>query len=169
MSTSTPTYAQVTQLPAQIERVVPPEFIDQNGHMNIGRYLELGAVALWERCKDDLGMSAGYVRDRGLSNFTAEHHLLYVAEILEGEQVGVHVRLVERSDKALHSVSLIVNQTRQQLACVMETTLIHIDLGTRRPVPFPDDVAPLIDAGLKADNLDWPAPLSGSMGVRRTS
>lgn len=157
------------QLPAQIDRVVPPEFIDENGHMNIGRYLELGAVGLWERCKTDLGMPAGYVLDRGLSNFTAEHHLRYLAEILEGEQVTAHVRLVARSAKALHSVSLIVNQTQQQLACVMETTLVHIDMGTRRPVPFPDDVAPLIDAGLKSDDLEWPAPLTGSMGVRRTS
>lgn len=157
------------QLPAQIDRTVPSEYIDENGHMNIGRYLELGAVGLWERCKNDLGMPAGYVRERQLSNFTAEHHLRYVAEILQGERLSVHVRLVERSDKALHALSLIVNRSREQVACVMETILVHVDMQTRRPTSFPDDVAPLIDAGLALDDVEWPAPLSGAMGVRRRS
>lgn len=155
------------ELPAQLEITVPPEFIDENGHMNIGRYLEVGGRGLWRRCQDELGMPESYITDRGLSSFTAEHHLTYLSEMLEGEQVSVHVRLIARSDKVFHAISLIVNQTRQRLACVMEAMIVHMDMGPRRPSPFPDDVASLLDAGLKADDLAWPAPLSGSMGVQR--
>ncbi|MFI5430270.1 thioesterase family protein [Aeromicrobium sp. UC242_57] len=167
MSISIPTYDQIMELPAQIDRPVPPEFIDENGHMNIGRYLELGANALWARLQNDLGITTEYVQSRGLSTFTAEHHLTYLSEMLEGEQVSVHVRLVGRSDKALHSVALVVNQTQQRLACIMESVIIHIDMGPRRPVEFPADIVPLLDAGLKSDDLVWPAPVNGSMGVRR--
>jgi acyl-CoA thioester hydrolase len=167
VSTSFPTFDQVLELPAQIVRHVPAEYIDENGHMNIGRYLLLGGSALWQRCIDELGMPESYIADRGLSTFTAEHHLTYYAEILEGEEVSVHVRLIDRSDKTFHAISLIVNRDRQQVACVVEAMLVHMDMTTRRPTDFPDDVAALLDAALTSDAVEWPAPLSGSIGVRR--
>lgn len=161
------TYHQITELPAQIVMTVPPEFIDENDHMNIGRYLELGGEGLWKRCQSDLGMPENYIAERGLSTFTAEHHIQYFAEVLEGEEVGVHVRLIGRSDKVLHMAALITNRTKEQFACLVEATIVHIDMSTRRPTPFPADVADLIDAGITSDDLGWPLPLSGSMGVRR--
>lgn len=162
-----PTYAEVDELPRHLELAVPPEFIDANGHVNIGRYLELGGKALWHRCKTELGMPADYIDRRGLSTFTAEHHLTYHAELLEGHDVSVRVRLLERSSKVLHAVALVVDETNRRLACTMEATLVHMDMTQRRPVDFPDDVAALIDVGLATDDLSWPAPVSGSMGVKR--
>lgn len=161
-----PTYEQVLELAPQQVLVIPPEHIDDNGHMNIGRYFEMGGRALWTRCIDDLGMDDTYLSERAMSTFTAEHHLRYFAEILQGQEASVHTRLVARSDKVLHGVSLIVNRSTRQLACTMEFTVIHIDMATRRPTPYPDDVATLLDAALKADDLAWPAPLCGAMGVR---
>lgn len=162
-----PTYEQVDQLPRHLDLTVPAEFIDENGHMNIGRYLELGGRALWQRCQRELGMRGDYIEERGLSTFTAEHHLTYHAELLEGADVSVRVRLVARSAKVLHSVCLIVDETNRRLACTMETTVVHVDMSERRPIDFPDDIAALIDAGLAADDRPWPAPLCGAMGVRR--
>ncbi|KAA1380892.1 thioesterase [Aeromicrobium fastidiosum] len=135
--------------------------------MNIGRYMELGGTALWQRCRHELGMSDDYIELRGFSTFTAEHHLTYHAELLEGDDVSVRVRLVARSDKVMHVVCLIVDETHRRLACTMETTAVHVDMTTRRPTPFPDDVTALIDAAIAADDRPWPAPLSGAMGVRR--
>jgi acyl-CoA thioester hydrolase len=169
VSISLPTYEQAAELPAQIDRAVPPEFIDDNGHMNIGRYLELGGRALWTRCIDDLGMGRDYIRDRGMSTFTAEHHIQYFAELLEGQHVTARVRLLARSDKALHAVSLIVDESSRRLACVVETIVVHMDMTTRRPTPFPDDVAEQVDAALKVDDVGWSAPVCGSMGIRSRS
>lgn len=163
-----PSYEQVLELPAQRVQVIPPEFIDLNGHMNIGRYLHLGAEGLWQRCSTDLAMGESYIPERGMTNFTAEHHLRYLAEVLEGEEVSTHVRLISRSSKVLHGMALIVNRTRQQLACTVEVTLVHIDMASRRTTPFPDDIAPLVDAAIKADDLDWPAPVCGAMGAHRS-
>jgi acyl-CoA thioester hydrolase len=39
--TPLPSYDQVLELPAVITRPVPPEYLDENDHMNIGRYLEV--------------------------------------------------------------------------------------------------------------------------------
>ena len=162
-----PTYEQVEGLPSHLDVTVPADYIDENGHMNIGRYLELGGKALWQRCQRELGMPDDYIERRGFSTFSAEHHLTYHAELLEGNDVSVRVRLVGRSAKVLHAVCLIVDETHRRLACTMETTVVHMDMSQRRPVDFPDDVAALIDAGLAADDRPWPAPLCGAMGVRR--
>jgi acyl-CoA thioester hydrolase len=167
VNTSLPSHDQILELPAQTRRVVPPEFIDENGHMNIGRYLELGGHALWGRCLGDLGMDESYIPERGMSTFTAEHHIQYFAEILEGADVSVRVRLLERSDKVFHAVSLVVDETNRRLACSVEAFIVHMDMTTRRPTPFPDDIAALLDIALKDDALAWPAPVCGSMGVRR--
>jgi acyl-CoA thioester hydrolase len=163
-----PSYEQVLELPAQIVRVIPPNYIDLNGHMNIGRYLLLGGEGVWHRCTE-LGMGDTYIPERGLSNFTAEHHIRYFTEVLEGEEVSTHVRLIARSDKALHALALIVNRSRQQLACTVEVTLVHMDMRSRRPTGFPADIAPLIDAALADDTCEWPAPVCGAMGVRRSA
>jgi acyl-CoA thioester hydrolase len=162
-----PTYDQVDQLPRHLEQTVPAEYIDENGHVNIGRYLELGGKALWRRCQRELGMPEDYIERRGFSTFTAEHHLTYHAELLEGQDVSVRVRLVDRSAKVLHAVCLIVDETNRRLACTMESTAVHVDMADRRPADFPDDVVALIDAALAADERRWPAPLCGAMGVRR--
>lgn len=167
VSNDAPTYDQITELPTQTAMAVPPSFIDENSHMNIGRYLELGGEGMWRRCQGDLGMPPTYIAERGFSTFTAEHHIQYFAEVLEGEEVSVHVRLIGRSDKVLHMAALIANRTQQQFSCMVEATIVHIDMRTRRPTPFPDDVADLIDTAIKSDDRDWALPLSGSMGVRR--
>ena len=162
-----PTYDQVDDLPSHLDVTVPADYIDENGHMNIGRYLQLGGTALWHRCQRELGMPEDYIERRGFSTFTAEHHLTYHSELLLGDDVSVRIRLVGRSDKVLHAVCLIVDDTHRRLACTMETTAVHIDMAQRRPAPFPDDVATLIDDALAADDRPWPVPLSGAMGVRR--
>ena len=40
--TTLPTYEQILKLPAQFDQTVPEEFIDENGHMNIGDYFRRG-------------------------------------------------------------------------------------------------------------------------------
>ncbi len=158
------------ELPAQIERTVPAEYIDENGHVNIGRYLELGGKGLWKRFQSELGMPDSYISERRLSTFTAEHHIRYYSEILQGEDVSVHVRLLERSSRAAHAMSFIVNRTHRRLACTVEVSIVHVDMVHRRPTEFPDDVAELMDAALKTETeLDWPAPVCGTMGARRPS
>jgi acyl-CoA thioester hydrolase len=162
-----PTYDQVLELPAVIKRSVPQEYLDENDHMNIGRYLEVASYALWESTAT-IGMGPAYIEERNLSSFTAEHHLRYFSELRLGEDFSAHVRLIERSDKVLHSITFLLDRSRQALSFTCEATLLHIDMSTRRPTPYPDDIATGLDQ-LIAEHaaVTWPAPVSGAMGVRR--
>lgn len=162
-----PTVDEVLQLPAAREGVVPPEYLDENDHMNIGRYLEEASLGLWQRTIE-LGMGPEYLEERRLTTFTAEHHLSYLSELRLGDALSVHVRLLERSDKVLHTITFVVDRTHGRLAATCEATLVHVGFDTRRPEPFPDDVRAALDAEVAAsDALDWAAPVCGVMGVRR--
>ncbi|MBK5218146.1 MAG: thioesterase family protein [Propionibacteriales bacterium] len=163
-----PTAKQVLQLPSVTEREVPPEFLDENLHMNIQHYLTLGARAVGGLC-DELGLgNQSYIDERRLTIFTAEQHLHYYAEMRLGQQLSVHVRLLERSAKALHAMAFLLNRSNDELAFTLEVTLVHVGMDTRRPVDFPGDIADRVDAAIaEHSGLSWPAPVCGVMGVRR--
>ena len=44
--------------------------------------------------------------------FALEQHLTYRREVLVGDEVAVHLRLVDRSEKLIHLVSYLVNHSR---------------------------------------------------------
>lgn len=161
------TYEQISLLPLTAEHVVGPEHLDVNGHMNIGHYFAFGGHAMWDRNRQDLGMPDSYIAERGLTTFTAEQHLCYLAEAVAGDEIGVHTVAVDAGPKAIHMAALITNRTHGRLACVMESIAVHVDFGTRRPVPFPDDVAALIAAAIEGDCVDIELPLSGAIAIRR--
>ena len=162
-----PTYDQITQLPARVEQVVPPEFIDENGHMNIRHYFDAASHALWY-LNIALGMDESYNADRELSLFTVEQHLRYFSEMNLGDRFTVHGRLLERSGKVLHGMAFVVSPDSESLACTFEATYIHVSMTTRRSVPIPDDLAARFDAEIaRGDELGWAAPVCGAMGVHR--
>jgi len=167
-TTTPPTVDEVLQLPSMTEQEVPPEFLDENLHMNIQHYLTLGARAVGIRC-DELGLgNQSYIDERRLTIFTAEQHLHYYAEMRLGQKLSVHVRLLERSAKALHAMAFLLNRSNDELAFTLEVTLVHVGMDSRRPVDFPADIAASVDAAIGEEaDLSWPAPVCGVMGVRR--
>lgn len=167
MTHPAPAFDQVVNLPAVNEGTVTPDFIDLNGHMNIRYYLDYLAWGADTICSG-AGIDLEYRQQRGMGVFAAENHLNYYRELREGEKFSVHVRPVERTDKALHLVALLLDRTNDRLACTLETVLIHVDLTSRRATPIPDDVATGLDREFAAyDDVDWPAPLCGAMFLRR--
>ena len=161
-----PTVEQVSEIPTMNTLLVPQEFLDENQHMNISHYLTLAARGVGARC-DDMGLGQSYIDDRRLTIFTAEHHIHYCAEVLQGQELSVHVRLLERSVKVLHAMAFLVNRSTDALACTLEVALVHVGMDTRRPEAFPEDIASRIDEAIKADAYSWPSPVCGVMGVHR--
>jgi acyl-CoA thioester hydrolase len=162
-----PSYDQVLELPALLEGSVTPDFIDVNGHMNIRHYLDNGAFSADVICRR-VGIDDAYRTQRRMGVFTAEHHLRYFAEMHEGDKFTVHTRVLERSAKVCHLMAFILDRTDEVLTCTVEIVLVHVDMDTRRPVDFPDDVAAAVDGWVESSrSVQWPAPVCGSMGIRR--
>jgi acyl-CoA thioester hydrolase len=159
---------EVRQLPALLTARVEPEWIDVNGHMNVRHYLELCAAGTSILCYDQVGIDDAYRAERRMGVFTAEHHLRYFSELHLGEKLSVHVRVLERSDKVVHMVALLVDDTHDRLANTLEVTLVHVDMDTRKAVALPEEIAAAFDQEIAVSHaLDWEAPVCGAMGVRR--
>ena len=162
-----PSAEQVLALPTAYSVVVPPDYTDGNGHLNIARYMQLHSDGGWAYFAR-FGLSEESAATGGPTTFDVEHHVVYRREVLAGQEVSVHVRLVDRSDTALHSIQFLVNRTTGEVANSHEAMSISMDLRTRTVAPIPGELARRLDVRLAADRaLGWEPPLCGAMAIRR--
>jgi acyl-CoA thioester hydrolase len=161
-----PAADQVLQLPAETTCLVPPEFEDSNGHMNIRHYFDLqteAVAALFERIGYVLGRAG-----RRVGPFTLEQHLRYHREVVVGAEVSAHLRLVGRSEKLLQGMAFLVDRTQDRVANTFEFMVGNVDLETRRLVPFTASAAEAVDRELEASRrLDWEVPRFPALGLRQ--
>lgn len=162
-----PTYKQIVQLPALFDQKVREEFIDENGHMNIGDYFRLCSHAMW-KSTITAGLGETYIAEHQQSLFTVEQHMRYYGELRLGQRFTVHTRLLERSARVVHGMTFVVDQERGALACTQETTLVHVSTASRSTVDIPVAIGDALDDMIAAsDALGWDAPVCGAMGIRR--
>jgi acyl-CoA thioester hydrolase len=144
---------------------VPPEYEDENGHMNMRYY-----VALFDEAGYGLVAAAGltveYHRAQQTGGFDLEHHVHYLNEVGIGDTVAVYSRVVARTAKRVHYLMFMVNESRDKLAAIFECVNAFADLSVRKTAPYPPEIAAALD-GLVARYaaLDWDAPVCGVMGA----
>lgn len=159
-----PSIDLVRSLPAYFEMTVPEDYIDENGHMNITKYFDLGAWAPWKRM-NALGVGDDYIERRQQSFFTVEHRIKYLSELRLGEALSVRPAIVARTGKAAHGISFVVDEARDRIACTMEILYVHVSMETRRAEPIPDDVAAAFDAEIA--QRAWALEVATGLTLRR--
>ena len=166
MTPPLPELSDITRSTAATRLVVPPEFIDVNGHMNVQHYLHVGTLGTGTLVAA-VGIDDAYRRDRGRSVFTRRHVVDYVSELILGDQVSIHSFVIDRSTTAMHLMSYVLDLGRSRVAATVEILLVHVDLASRRPVP----IEPVVAAALDEERLSASAtgivhPLSGAITLR---
>jgi acyl-CoA thioester hydrolase len=151
--------------PVCLRLTVPESYRDPNGHMNMRWY-----IAIFDDAGDHLylrlGLTPEYHRQHGTGTFDLEHHTHFLSEVVPGDRVAVHVRIVAQSARRMHYLMFMVNETRGKLAAIFECMTAFADLKVRRTAPFPREIAAKIEADVAAGaTLDWPAPVCGAMQV----
>lgn len=162
-----PSVHEIRQLPSFHEQLVPEHWADGNGHLNMARYLGLHDQALWPyNARFGFDKHHRDVDRRGL--FTLEQHLVYHSEVLVGEEVTVHCRLLARTEKLIHGISFVLNASRDSLANTMEFVTAYVDLDRRKTTAFPDRITAHLDRELGSHaRLGWTATVSRPIGVGR--
>ncbi len=157
----------LSSLPVTNHKVIPPDYIDIMGHMNVMWYLHIfdgGTRNLFS----SFGFGGDYVRRTGMGSFALESHIRYLAELKEGEAVTVRSRVLDRSAKTIHFFHFMTKDRDGTLAATIEILGAHADLNLRKIVPFPAEVLDQLDPLLQAhQQLPWEAPVCGFIGVRR--
>lgn len=160
-----PSATQVRELDLLAEHIIPPDWEDQNGHVNIQYYQTLYEIGGWPMLAR-AGVDLDYFGKRRLGIFDLEHHIYYLSELHVGERVTMHGRFLAKNRKRLHGMLFIVNADRDELACTLEFMSTSASLTTRRTNEFPDDIVAGLDALMDAEKgIDWPAPVCGAMAI----
>ena len=161
--TQFPTLEQIRELPIQLDYVIPPEWEDRNGHVNVQFYLALFELGGW-KVLEQFGVDDDWLLRNAYSFFDLEHHLHYLAEIGVGDRVTAYNRVVGISAKRFHGLYLIVNETRERLGGVLEYISNGVDMNLRRTAVMPAELSRgLEDLYRQHQRLSWAPPLCGIM------
>lgn len=159
-----PTTEQVRELEPIYSRSVPADWEDLNGHVNVQYYLRLYEEAGWPLLKA-WGLDK-QTEHPSFSIFDLEQHLSYLAEMHVGDEVSLHNRVVALSQKRFHGLFFVVNDSRDQVACIIEYISSGADLKLRRTTPLIPQLATYLEQAVElSKSLTWPAPLCGIMSA----
>lgn len=157
----------LSSLPVTNRKIIPVDFIDIMGHMNVMWYIHIfdhGTRNLFNR----FGFGEEYIQRTGMGSFALESHIRYLAEVKLGEAVTVRSRVLDRSAKTIHFLHFMTRDDDESLAATIEVLGAHADLTRRKVTPFPPEVLVQLDALLNVHRqLPWQAPVCGFIGVRK--
>ncbi len=157
---------QVLKLPCTHEQIIPTEYLDLNGHMNVMYYTHVGNMGL-RKFMDNVGLAWDRIKSGERGTFALRQVLSYLNELREGERVALHTGLAGYDNKRLHFVHYIVSLDKNVIASVDERVAIYIDMSTRRTTNFePDVLEKLAEAKAYFDSLGWHPELSGAIKLK---
>ncbi len=136
--------------------VVRPEWIDYNGHMNVGYYqvvFDLAADAFF----DFLGLTQDFRKRHGSTTFALECHANFLREVKQGDPLRFEARLLDFDAKRIHFYQEMFHGTEGYLAASQESLSSHVSMATRRTAPFPEELLGKL-AAIKATHAVLPRP-----------
>ncbi|SEL81104.1 carnitine 3-dehydrogenase [Roseovarius azorensis] len=113
-----------------VRRVIPSDWTDYNGHMNEGRYGQIFSDAA-DAVMAHVGADADYIAG-GLSYFTVENTIRFLAEAHAGERVRVETRVTQGEGKKLRCYHEMKRESDGEVLATSDQFMLHVDLKTRR-------------------------------------
>lgn len=112
-----------------LERVIPIDWTDYNGHMNESRYGQVFSDA-GDVVMAMIGADADYIAS-GLSYFTVENLIRFRNETHPHEKIHVDTQVLQAEGKKLRMYHEM-KRDNGELLCTCNQLLIHVSLETRR-------------------------------------
>ena len=135
---------------------IEPEWIDENGHLNMAYY-----NVLFERAIDEafelLGLNHAYYTEGPGTIFIGEAHLRYRREVHLETPVRITVQLIDYDAKRLHLYLEMRHASEGWLAATSELMALHIDKSERKVAQFPADIRDAI-AVMHSAHVALPRP-----------
>jgi len=147
--------------------VVHPEWIDPNGHMNVGYYLVAFDHASDAVCKQ-LGVGWDYTEHKLGMIFALEAHVTYHRELHAGDPLRFTAQILDHDAKRVHLFQSMYHAEAGWLASTNELLFMHIDFETRRAAPWPEETMRRLEAMAAAHKgLPRPEQVGRVIGIRR--
>lgn len=145
-----------THPPVVYRDKVHSEWIDRNGHMNMGYYSVAfdEATTLWF---DLCGLTTEYRRQHGVATFSVEGHTTYERELYEGDPLYVTTQLLDFTDKKIHYFHRMYHSEAGYLAATNELLTIHVDVKHRRATALGSEIQARLEE-IQRLHRDLPRP-----------
>jgi acyl-CoA thioester hydrolase len=123
---------------------VPPDWVDTNGHMNVSFYdrvFDAAEHALFAA----FGVQDEFIRRTGFSVFRLDKLIRYERELMEGDAIAVHSRVLWTDFRRVQAFHELVNADASYRAATSDALSIHVDLAQRKSalITLPEVRAPL--------------------------
>ena len=118
--------------------MVPPEWVDYNGHVHESRYLQVfgdASDALFRH----LGIDAEYLANCG-SYFTVETHLSHLGQTRAGDRIEVSTQVLGFDEKRLHLFHSLYGADGGSPLAVAEQMHLHVEAARGRAGPAGPEV-----------------------------
>ena len=156
--------ADLSQPVLTLNRVVPLDWLDYNGHMTESRYLQAFADST-DRFMEMIGCDAEYIASGG-SYFTAETHIRHLDEVHAGAKITVRTQVILGEGKKMHLWHEMCEGAR--VLATGEHMLLHVAPATRRAAPPAAQVeAALVKIATAHASLPAPEGLGRAVGAPR--
>lgn len=126
-----------------IDRTVPVDWTDYNGHMNESRYGQVFSDAA-DAIMALVGADTAYIAS-GMSYFTVDIKIAFLKETMAGQRVFVKTRVLQGEGKKLRLFHKLQDRDGTLLATA-DQMLIHVNLETRRACEPQPGIAKSIEA-----------------------
>jgi acyl-CoA thioester hydrolase len=125
----------MSEAPITYRGTVYPWHCDHMGHMNVMWYVGKFDEASWQLFAR-LGLTPAALRESGRGMAAVEQQIAYRRELVAGDLVCVHTRVIEVRDKVLRFVHEMVNESSGEIAATTTLTAVHLDTQARRATAF---------------------------------
>ncbi len=119
--------------------VVRPEWIDNNGHMNMGYYLVVFDFAT-DAFFPWVGLGRAHRERHDVTTFCLEAHVTYQRELREGDPLRFTTQLLGFDAKRIHYVHEVYHAHEGYLAATNELMSLHVSRVTRRATTMAPEV-----------------------------
>lgn len=147
---------------------VRDEWIDYNGHLNVGYYLVAFDLAV-EPFFEWLGLTPEFRNANQCSTFALETHLNFLSEVNAGDELRFETRLVDFNQKTIHFYQEMFNVEKNYLAASHESLGAYMDMTQRKTSVMPSAIIDRLEQVHTAHSaLEKPWQLGHKISIRHS-
>ncbi|WP_170761617.1 thioesterase family protein [Ruegeria lacuscaerulensis] len=147
---------------------VLPEWIDYNGHMNVGFYGVVFDMALERLMADHLGLGEVQVDALGQGPYILQSHMSFLREVQQDQPLYFRFRMLDADQKRGHYFAQMLSEEDDAVCATQEALFMNVSHTTGRSVSYPDWAAMRL-AQMVRDHagLETAPQVGQSIGIRR--
>ncbi len=148
--------------------LVLPEWIDYNGHMNVGFYGVAFDMALEKLMVDHLGLGEVQVNALGQGPYVLQSHMSFLREVQEGEPFYFRFRMLDADRKRGHYFAQMLSEKDDAICATQEALFMNVSHTTGRSVDYPDWAITRLNRMVRDHaELDHAPQVGQPIGIRR--